>query len=50
MKKVLASIALLFLSAGFMCGVLSVFYAWTIWYMAICFTVGAVLCMVVNEQ
>ena len=49
MKKILASMALLLLVCGFMCGVLSVLYAWTIWCMAGCFAVSAVLCMVVNE-
>lgn len=50
MKKVLVSVALLFLLAGFMCGVLSVFYAWAVWCMAGCFTACAVLCVVVNER
>lgn len=50
MKKMLAGVALLLLVCGFMCGVLSVFYAWTIWCMAGCFTAGAVLCMIVNER
>lgn len=50
MRKILAGIALLSLVCGFICGVLSVFYAWGVWAMVGCFTAGVVLCIIVNEQ
>lgn len=50
MKKILAGIALLSLFFGFICGILNVCYAWAVWVMMGCFTVGAVLCIIVNEQ
>ena len=50
MKKIIAGACFMSILSGFMCGILSIVYAWTIWLMAVFFTIAAVACIVVNEM
>lgn len=49
MKKIIAGVCFALILSGFMCGVLSIVYAWTIWLMAVFFTIAAIACIIVNE-